>query len=164
MDVIVLVKEIETLRLEYEKCQKRILDTPHSQHREIVANFRLLQPLEKKLRRGYKKLNAIIIDHIKSTDNLDELIMIRKIINANLDTYSPRFLERGKLIAEAMIQNGIRGPQLNQLLEAMRQLGYDIGELEEEAQISLLKEKKIRKLDKHTACIFINSLVCESGL
>lgn len=164
MDIMVLIKEIDSLRVEYEKRQDYILALPHSQHRELVASFRVLQKLETRLNCGYAQLETMITDYVASTNDLDNMIMVRKIINANLDKYSPRFLERGKTIVEAMIQNGIRGLQLNQLLEAMRQLGYNIGELEEEARISLLKEKKIKALDKHGACIFINALLCESGL
>lgn len=158
-----LFDENDRLHKSYETYEYLLNETPHSNHKDVIALLRAIEAISKKLVINTQKIERMLTKSAELIKIQEELIELREEIDSEIKDYSVRFVEHANALARTMISNNIRGPQLNQLFEAMKSLSFDIGPLEEEAGQKLILEKRIKKISSVTsACIYINELLYES--
>jgi hypothetical protein len=124
---------------------------------EIISYLKKIDKINHRLTIFYLSISTQSQDGLAELRDQDLILRAQRRINREISGYSLRFLDRASTLVEKMIRSGQRGRQLNQLLEAMRVLGYNIGDLEVAANEVLLKKKKIKSFSSPVkACIFVN--------
>lgn len=160
-----LLRSVRNFRKDYHTSMKEL--TSNTLLKEKKKARKLLKKISNNiqgLERFYSRILSELPGELNSFER-KELIEIQKEINLSVKIYSKKFLEYSEKLCELMIQYEIRDIRLNQLKEARDKLGFNIGELEKEANKKLISEGKIKKIkDTVDACLTILDMILDPKL